>query len=222
MDTLQFLLRKFRVNMEIGEREINGKLPIEVPNTYRGYLAYWLKELDFKIGVEVGVASGDYSHKIMRNNPQIKMLYGIDPYISHKGYTDYTKVETFDILLAGAEKRLSKYSNYTFIKEFSMDALKRFEDNSLDFCYIDGNHSDPFVTQDVFGWAEKVRSGGILAGHDWTTLKTKTGQNVFNVKDAVYKYTNENNIRPWFVLGVAERKPGAVRERSRSWLIVKP
>jgi hypothetical protein len=38
-----------------------------------------------------------------------------------------------------------------------MDALNDFEDDSLDFVYIDGNHEFPYVAEDLFHWSKKVR-----------------------------------------------------------------
>ena len=65
---------------------------MEIPNVTRDDLAALLPELDFKIGVEVGVASGQYSKVISDCNPQMK-LYGIDPWASYSDYKDYVKKE---------------------------------------------------------------------------------------------------------------------------------
>jgi cephalosporin hydroxylase len=42
-----------------------------------------------------------------------------------------------------------------------------FEDNSLDFVFIDASHDYQSVKQDIEAWLPKVRSGGIIAGHDY-------------------------------------------------------
>lgn len=48
----------------------------------------------------------------------------------------------------------------------SLEASSLFEDNSLDFVYIDGNHGYPFVYQDILTWYPKVRSDCYLTGDD--------------------------------------------------------
>ena len=42
-----------------------------------------------------------------------------------------------------------------------------FEDNSIDFIYIDGNHQYDFVKKDLEDYVPKVKVGGVIAGHDY-------------------------------------------------------
>lgn len=56
---------------------------------------------------------------------------------------------------------------YKTIHAGSQDAVKKFEDNSLDFVYIDAEHSYKAVKEDIKEWMPKVKSGGIIAGHDY-------------------------------------------------------
>ncbi len=53
------------------------------------------------------------------------------------------------------------------IKLPSTKASKLYADNSLDFVFIDANHSYKFVKDDINAWYPKVKKGGILAGHDY-------------------------------------------------------
>lgn len=52
------------------------------------------------------------------------------------------------------------------IKLPSIDAAKLYDDNSLDFVMIDAAHDFKSVTEDIVSWLPKVKSGGLLAGHD--------------------------------------------------------
>jgi len=211
MDTFNYIIEKYKL--------IPGdNRPVEIPNVGRTDLAKLFHELDFKTGVEVGVAAGEYSLEICENNPQLTGMWGIDPWISYSEYKDYKLRKTFEKLETDARDRLTLYPFYSFIREFSMNAVTTFEDGSLDFCYIDANHTDPYVSQDVFGWAKKVRSGGILSGHDWQRPR---GQN-FKVKEAVDRYCVENQIPHFFVFGVKNSPPGMVLDSSRSWAIIIP
>lgn len=210
MDTLNCILKKY--NLKTGKNPL-----IEIPNVGRDDLAKLFHELNFKLGAEVGVAAGEYSRVICENNPQLTKMCGVDPWKYYKEYKDYVREKTFTNLKIGAFGRLAKFTFYEFIEEFSMDALKRFEDNSLDFVYIDANHLDPYVTNDIFSWANKVRSGGIISGHDWQSPRKQN----YKVKEAVTRYVVDHKINPFFVFGSKERRSGFIRDNSRSWVIIK-
>ena len=49
----------------------------------------------------------------------------------------------------------------------SWDAAEKYVDGSLDFVYIDADHHYDAVKRDIAAWLPKVRSGGIIAGHDF-------------------------------------------------------
>lgn len=209
MDTLTFIQNKFNLDLE-------GKMPIEIPNFGRNQLAEMLPELDFKIGVEVGVASGEYSKILCDANPQMT-LYGVDPFIPLRDYRDYTKRDTFRRLQSEAEEKLLGLRNYTFIRETSMEAVKDFKDKSLDFVYIDGNHNFQNVTNDIVEWSRKIRPGGIISGHDFF----KPGNNApIHVVQVLKGYTDAYRIKPWFVLGNEADNEGLIRDKPRSWMWV--
>jgi len=216
MSTLDYILHKF--DLSFNDRT---RMPIEIPNVGRNTLAQWLYELDFKTGVEVGVATGEYSEILCIANPQMK-LFGIDPFRPYRGYNDYTRPVTFSKLYENAHRRLAARLNYEFIKEFSADALRRFEDNFLDFVYIDANHQEPFITQDITEWYKKLRPGGILAGHDYARTKARHDTPLnHQVKAAVQAYTSRYDIRPWFILGREADNEGLIRDKPRSWMWIK-
>ena len=205
MNTLQHIINKYKIDRSI----------VEIPDVNRVSLAELLNELDFKTGVEVGIASGEYLSILCKENPQMEFS-GIDMWTPYKGYNDYTKQSTFNTLEKDAIERMKPFSNYNFIREWSMDAVKKFEDNSQDFVYIDSNHRDPYVTEDITEWSKKVRSGGIVAGHDYVTVDH------IAVVGAVTKYIKDNNINPLFIIGLEAKIPGLIRDNTRSWMFVKP
>jgi len=65
-----------------------------------------------------------------------------------------------------AKLRLAPYKT-TIVRKLSTDAAMDFGDESLDFVYIDADHSYNAVKEDIAAWAPKVRRGGIVAGHDY-------------------------------------------------------
>lgn len=53
------------------------------------------------------------------------------------------------------------------VEKDSVVASKLYEDNSLDFVFIDAEHKYEFVIQDILNWLPKVKKGGVIAGHDY-------------------------------------------------------
>lgn len=195
---------------------------IEIPNVTREDLAALIGELNMSIGVEVGVASGEYSQVLMQNNPTMT-LYGVDPYEGYRGYKDFVRGGTFNKMEQEAHERLDEYAGYRFLKKYSVEASASFEDGTLDFVYIDANHSEPYVSQDIEAWTPKVRSGGIVAGHDYARIKGNEEEDSKNwaVIPAINKYAKENNLQ-LYIWGLEAKLPGLKRDGSRSWLFVQP
>lgn len=49
----------------------------------------------------------------------------------------------------------------------SSSAASRFDDNSVEFCFVDADHSPEGVRRDLDAWWPKIVEGGILGGHDY-------------------------------------------------------
>ena len=210
MDTLDFILNKFKINFHDKPR-----IPIEIPNIGRDNLADLFKELGFKIGAEIGVYYGWYSEKLCRANPEMK-FYAIDPWRQAEGFEAYDDNRLEDAYRT-ARKTLNEY-NCTIIRKTSKEAANDFEDNSLDFVYIDANHAFEHVYEDITAWSKKVRIGGIISGHDFIKFKDIKQHKVV---EAVLSYVLAHNIRPWFLLGSRKNIPGMIRDRHRSWMWVR-
>lgn len=65
------------------------------------------------------------------------------------------------------------YSMVTPIQISSVDGSTRFADGALDFVFLDGDHTEEAVFADITAWLPKVKSRGIIAGHDvrWSGVK---------------------------------------------------
>jgi len=210
MNTLNYIVSKYNLNL----RE---KPPIQIRNVGRNNLADLFRELGFTTGAEIGTERGLYAETLCKANPKVK-LFCIDPWTTYPGYRDILDQNYMKETYNEARDRLSAF-NCKFIKAFSVDAVKKFADGSLDFVYIDGNHEYPYITQDMIEWSKKVRPGGIMAGHDYVTSnKSKPRNQVFW---AVNGYMAAYNVRPWFVLGSKDVVPGEIRDKPRSWMLVK-
>ena len=215
MDVLKFIFRKYNIHWRT-------RSPIEIPNTDRTSLANLFGELGFKVGAEIGVEEGKYSKILSRGNRGVK-LYCIDPWLSDGVYRKQFDQAYIDNLMARAIDRLARY-NCEIIRKTSMDAVKDFADNSLDFVYIDGNHKFEYVVNDLAEWSKKVRVGGIISGHDWIRIalsSTTKNNDPIEVQAAVRGFVDAYRIRPWFILGANAVIEGQLRDKVRSWFWIK-
>lgn len=209
-NTLTYLRDKYGL-------DLSGPV-VEIEGVGRLDIIRWCRELDFKLGAEIGVYLGEFSRLILRSNPQMK-LYGVDPWAESPDYNELGAVE-FDGLYQSAVdhcRREIKSGRYEIIRKTSMDALEDIPDNSLDFVYIDANHQAPYVYQDISGWTGKVRIGGLVSGHDYIRVKKIK----YAIKDALETFMGETDNGPLFILGSNEEKPGVVRDTVRSWAFVR-
>jgi hypothetical protein len=119
-------------------------------------------------GTEVGVSKGEHARTIL--SKYLGHLYLVDPWTMQdpQEYEDITNSEDHESNLYTCATNLSKYeSRYTIVRKKSSLAANDFENESLDFVYIDANHKYSFVKADIEAWFPKVRTGGIVSGHDY-------------------------------------------------------
>lgn len=57
--------------------------------------------------------------------------------------------------------------HFRTVKGISWEVADQFEDESVDFVFIDADHVYQSVRNDVLAWLPKVKPGGIIAGHDY-------------------------------------------------------
>lgn len=97
-----------------------------------------------------------------------KKVYSVDIYDYKVPPTG--RVPSMDKMMVDAENvfhaRTANIKNIIKIKKTSLEASKDFKDRSLDLVYIDAEHDENSVRLDIQIWKNKVKKGGILAGHD--------------------------------------------------------
>lgn len=56
---------------------------------------------------------------------------------------------------------------YNVTQSESVTAAATYDNNSIDFVFIDAAHDYDSVVADIAAWLPKVKPGGIIAGHDY-------------------------------------------------------
>lgn len=158
--------------------------------------------------VEIGTHRGEFAKQLL-SSWKGERLHCVDPYVN-----DYS--ETFDPAGTGDRaadrdrcvKALKLYRDRVrHIFRYSWEAEVLFESDTLDFAYVDGNHDTEAVANDLEIWWPKLRSGGVLAGHDIVCVGEENGGWGRTVQPAVFAFAEkyggdvylipELQTRPW-------------------------
>ena len=191
---------------------------IEIPNCGRDDLPNFFKERGYKVGAEIGVYRGQYTRELCEAGLKV---YAIDPWINYKNYRKHPKELPYNKLFRETKEKLKGY-DYKIVKKTSMKAIEDFEDESLDFIYIDSNHAIRYIIEDIYEWHRKLKSGGVLSGHDYAIQgRDFYGLRACHVKFAVDLCARLLGIKKYYILGSRKTKPGEVRDRRRSWMWIK-
>ena len=128
-------------------------------------------------GAEVGVYDGKMSGALFKLIPMLR-LYMIDRWTAYTpdqvagdpaarmpkiGRKEWKKIRAAAFAVAAKYKDRS-----TIFRMDSVEAASYIPDASLDFVFIDGDHSYEGCKRDIMAWMPKVKPGGWLMGHDYT------------------------------------------------------
>jgi hypothetical protein len=133
------------------------------------------------IFVEVGVWLGKsiiyMANKIKNHKSHIK-LYGVDNFIGNenpnpRGNVAETKKISEDKFDGNFYSEYSQNLVDCGVRDFIFDisqpsskAVETFDENSIDFIFIDGDHHYNSISNDLKIWYPKVKKGGVFSGHD--------------------------------------------------------
>jgi len=169
----------------------------------RDELPLLLKALDAKEGVELGVAAGEFTDKLLKGST-LQRLTGIDKWNDERhGEADKKK----------AQERLNKYKDrISLLQGTFSDALPLFKDGSLDFVYVDGYaHTGQENGVTLLEWWNKLKPGGLMAGHDYHDVWSKTVSTVNRfvaLVDVPLFLTSADTYPSWYLW-----KPGPTVKR---------
>jgi predicted O-methyltransferase YrrM len=191
--------------------------PKVAPGMLRQNLYQLFNQLGFKIGAEIGLFRGRNARQMFREIPDLK-LYGIEAYADQPTSTRHKNVPRYDRNRRMMQDRM-KGRNITVIEKFSEEAVQDIPYHSLDFVYIDADHSYDYVMTDIILWARRVRPGGIISGHDYILPGDYRHKYDINVKEAVDDYIKIHKITSLYL---TDKTAGTNKsDRCPSWFFVK-
>ena len=131
-----------------------------------------------EVGSYVGVSSQCIGNGIAKYCPSAK-FYCIDTFkgstfmdgCNGRARNEMVEMYAKNDVKAIFEKNMEKYPHQTLVMT-SLDACKKFDDLSIDFIFIDADHSYDAVKADINAWLPKIKLGGLMTGHDYSETKT--------------------------------------------------
>jgi hypothetical protein len=147
-------------------------------------------------GYEVGVKEGGFS-ELLLEAWRGSQLIGVDPWLeaAPEEYVDLANVDqaTHEVFYERARARLSRFGDRsTLWRMKSVEGAAKVLPHSADFVYIDARHDYDSVIEDLEAWYDRVRPGGLLAGHDYVDGTFEDGE--FGVRSAVDEFFARRNL----------------------------
>jgi hypothetical protein len=154
---------------------------------------------------EIGVDRGDFSDLIIELTDPVQ-FHLIDMWNSeryHEGLFETVKNRFEKLILSGRVQ---------IHRKFSISAAEDFPDNYFDWIYIDTGHDYPLTRDELRKYAPKVKSDGIIAGHDYSMGNWVSAYR-YGVIEAVHEFCIEFGWELiYLTLEPAEMQSFAVRK----------
>ncbi|MEO0794051.1 MAG: class I SAM-dependent methyltransferase [Verrucomicrobiota bacterium] len=147
---------------------------MNIPSEINNRLELWVNLLDQykpRKFAEVGVWKGEFAETILKECPYIEEYTMIDPWAHlpdwNKPFNKSTKDFT-SIYEEAMERTKFASDRVTVLRGRTKDVIHEIKDQSLDFVYIDGDHTLRGIAIDLIQLYPKVKKEGIVAGDDFS------------------------------------------------------
>ncbi len=137
-----------------------------------------LKEADLKSVLEIGVWKGDFAAQTLKECEHIEQYYMIDPWANLPDWNKPYNVDTemFDDIYAEAMDKTAFASEKVIVlRGRTKEVIDQIPDNSLDFAYIDGDHTLRGITIDLIMLLPKMKEGGFIGCDDFINTPWQHG-----------------------------------------------
>lgn len=138
--------------------------------TRENFWVNFINATGITIVAEVGVFRGHFAEKLLQECPPIKQYYMVDPWRNLEQWNKPANVsnEMFDAFLTETLARTDFASEKRIVlRGKTTEVIDKIPDESLDFAYIDADHTLKGITVDLLKVFGKVRPGGWIGGDDF-------------------------------------------------------
>lgn len=123
----------------------------------------------YRKGAEIGVSQGRFTMFLCAVMHDLQMIavdrWEEQPEHKTEGWVGWDHEGHYRRFKTNCEQYFPERVNV--VRGDSVSAAENIEDGSLDFVFIDADHSYEGCARDIAAWAPKVRSGGMISGHDY-------------------------------------------------------
>ncbi len=169
--SLNLLLVSFVLDRCEYNNDYDNKLKLVIPPMGdRGEIGDLLQHENFKIGVELGVQSGEFSKSVLAKWSICEKYVLVDLWKPLENYADSANVDQnrHDRRFAKLMERMENYKNKIEIcRNYTTICAQNYPSDYFDFVYVDARHDYKGISVDLHDWWPKLRMGGIMAGHDF-------------------------------------------------------
>ena len=133
----------------------------------RGWLMCMIDGHKFNLGCELGTYNGNTAFFLLDNAPWLT-LHTVDIFEQQPEHEDYHR-ETYNFKekFPAFMEKAQKYGDRLIVhKGWTHEVATEFKDESLDFVFIDADHTYEGCKRDILAWKSKVKPEGLLMGHD--------------------------------------------------------
>jgi hypothetical protein len=135
-------------------------------------LGHIAEQLKLKRGVELGVQEGYFAKDILERWNSAEEYHLVDLWAPQANYEDAANVgmKEQQKKMNSALERTSKWKQAIRVcRNYTTICAQRYPDGYFDFIYVDARHDWKGVYADLEAWWPKLRTGGVMAGHDYVT-----------------------------------------------------
>jgi predicted O-methyltransferase YrrM len=152
-------------------KELGGKWPYDWVST-RGLAPYVKRLGDKVVGIEIGTCRAESTAYLLEKCPNIDKIYTVDPYKAYDDWNGEITQETVDKFMKVAKANLKPYGKrFEMVREQSVNAADKFDNDSFDFIFVDGDHSYDATLADCIRYYPKLKKGGLFCGHDYSSIE---------------------------------------------------
>jgi predicted O-methyltransferase YrrM len=114
--------------------------------------------------VEIGSWKGQSTKALLEAS--VGLVHAIDHFNGSKTDESFGFAQVQDVYKQFMDN-VGHYPNLRVHRMSSEEAVKDFDDGSLDMVWIDADHSHEGCSRDIDLWLPKVKKGGLICGHDY-------------------------------------------------------